>query len=654
MKPIFNRAPLLPNTLAPLPLGSIRPEGWLLKQLRLQAENFTGPLHDIWPDVGDECAWLGGEGDAWERAPYYLDGLIPLAWALDDADLKALAMRYIEWILASQREDGWFGPERNDDYWPLMIALKALRQYFTASNDRRVLVLMDRFFKYEYRSLDAHPLRGWAVARGGENIELALWLYNLTGQKYLIELCHRLRGQTLDWANYFHTFSNTTSTARSIKWERLKEGIGEEQREGDCLEGTHRPWFQTQYHQTHGVNIAMGLKTPGVINLFKSGFKEQGGFRFGWDKLMKYHGVASGVFTCDEHLSGANPNQGTETCAVVELMYSLETLIALGQYGEDLPDLLEKVAYNALPAAFTPDMRAHQYDQQVNQIRVSRDERKWYNNGDDSNLFGFSPNGGCCTANAHQGWPKFAQSLWLATSDDGLSAVSYAPCSVRTTLGGVPVRLKVSGGYPFTQTVTIDVSPREPVEFPLYLRVPYWARQPMIYLPDGEIMQVRSGETACVRRRWRAGDTVRLELPAQPRLTQWYHQSGAVEIGPLLMAMQPEEDWEKLEDGNWQVTTEDPWNWALIREEPMKAVYEGERTEAFGMQHSNLRVLVKAVPIEWSMDGANAASVPMAPRTGLPSHVMELVPFGDTALRIAQFPVAIVNPPRIRPDYNNA
>ena len=165
MKPIFNRAPLTPNTLSPLPLGSIRPEDWLLEQLQTQRDGLTAGLDERWADLGPECGWLGGPGDCGENAPYYLDGLVALAWTLDDGALKAKAMGYIEWILASQRDDGWFGPEGNDDYWPLMIALKALRQYFTASNDRRVLVLMDRFFKYQVTHLNDHPLKEWAVAR---------------------------------------------------------------------------------------------------------------------------------------------------------------------------------------------------------------------------------------------------------------------------------------------------------------------------------------------------------------------------------------------------------------------------------------------------------------------------------------------------------
>ena len=187
MKPIFNRAPLTPNALSPLPLGSIRPEDWLLDQLQTQRDGLTGRLDALWEDVGEQSGWLGGPGDNSDRAPQYLLGLVALAWTLDDEALKAKAMRYIEWILQSQREDGWFGPADNEDYWPLMVAMKALRLYFTATGDRRVLVLMDRFFKYQFAGLKDHPLKEWAVARGGENMELALWLYNITGQKHRLE-----------------------------------------------------------------------------------------------------------------------------------------------------------------------------------------------------------------------------------------------------------------------------------------------------------------------------------------------------------------------------------------------------------------------------------------------------------------------------------
>ena len=189
MKPIFNRAPLTQNTLSPLPLGSVRPEGWLLEEIRMQLAGVTADFAKVCPELSETGEWLRGEDGDLTRGMYYLEGIVHLAWVMDDEALRQRCAKCVDWLIASQREDGWFGPADNDDYWPLMLALRVLRAWFTASNDKRVLVLMDRFFKYEYKNLAEHPLREYAVARGGENMEVALWLYNITGQKYLLELC---------------------------------------------------------------------------------------------------------------------------------------------------------------------------------------------------------------------------------------------------------------------------------------------------------------------------------------------------------------------------------------------------------------------------------------------------------------------------------
>jgi DUF1680 family protein len=358
---------------------------------------------------------------------------------------------------------------------------------------------------------------------------------------------------------------------------------------------------------------------------------------------MKLHGVATGIFTGDEHLNGTAPTQGTELCAIVEAMHSLETLIGIGDYNEEIPDILEKLAFNALPAAFNADMTAHQYDEQVNQRRVSKEKRPWYNNADDANIYGFSPNFGCCTANYHQGWPKFVASLWYATNDDGLSAISYAPCTIRTRLSDVPVKLTVSGGYPFSHNVKIEVNTKRSVEFPLYLRIPAWVTSPIIFLPGGEIMQVRAGETACIRRKWQAGDEVRLELSTSPRvMKRLHHQSVAIEYGPLLMAYQPEEKWEKLNDArfpDWQVTTDSEFGYALLADEPKKGVVIPENAAPFGQGEPAAYALVKAAKIPWDMDGANCANVPIMPKIRRDEIItLKLVPFGGTGLRIAQFP----------------
>ena len=156
---------------------------------------------------------------------------------------------------------------------------------------------------------------------------------------------------------------------------------------------------------------------------------------------------------------------------------SYEQLLAiLGQ--PRFGDRLERVAFNALPATFKPDMWAHQYDQQVNQVEASINEhRNWTTNGPDSNIFGLEPNFGCCTANMHQGWPKFAPHLWMATRDGGLAAVAYAPSRVRAVVAGnIEVSITSETTYPFGDRIRMQVGPSEPASFPLKLRIPHWAR----------------------------------------------------------------------------------------------------------------------------------------------------------------------------------
>ena len=638
MKPIFNREPLTPNGLSPLPMGSIRPEGWLREQLALQRDGITRRFAEICPAYATGRWEVEADGDC-TRSIYFLEGMIALGWTLDDAELKQRAAAFVDGIISTQREDGWFGPAENADYWPRMLALRALRLYFTATNDKRTLVLMDKFFKYEYKNLSEQPLRELAVARGAENMEIALWLYNITGQKYLLELCKRLRAQTIDWPNYFHTFANPMPMSKTLRWERLREALQEE--ENEPLIGEKRPYFHAQYHQTEGVNLAMGLKAPGVVNMFKSGFKEQGGFRFGWEKLMKHHGMANGMFSCDLHLNGANPCQGVRLQAIVEMMNTLETLIGVGSFGEETADILEKIAYNALPAAFTKDMDAYQPLQQVNQVRVSAEERKWYNADVTANLFKRAQNDLDC-ASCHQAWPKFVSSLWYATDDGGVEAISYAPCTVRTVVDNQPVRITVSGGYPFTQNVSITINARGSADFPIYLRIPFWARQSMIYLPDGEIMQVRAGESACAGHKWVNGDVIRLEMPAAPRVTRWYHQSGAVEFGPLVMALKAQEEWRETEDGLC-ADTQDAWNRALVRDEPMKLIQIEEDVSPFKHGEHAVGVMVRAAAIDWQMNGASCAAVPMAPQLRRDAlDILELIPYGDAALRICCFPIGAI------------
>src|SRR5690242_3681331 len=151
---VQNRLPLAPKPYLELPIGAIKPEGWLKVQLVKMKNGMTGHLDTLYSKVmGPRNGWLGGDGDVWERGPYWLDGLVPLAYILDDEALKEKVRPWIEWSIQNQREDGYFGPQPTDkapapeaglqrdrpqDWWPKMVMLKVLKQYYEATGDQRV------------------------------------------------------------------------------------------------------------------------------------------------------------------------------------------------------------------------------------------------------------------------------------------------------------------------------------------------------------------------------------------------------------------------------------------------------------------------------------------------------------------------------------
>ncbi len=641
----FTRTPLAPARFSPLPLGATLPRGWLKKQLRVMADGITGRLCGFWPDVSDASAWLGGEGEGWERGPYYLDGYLPLAYLLRDEAMIARAQRWVEWSLQSQREDGFFGPEKNLDWWPRAIMLKVLWQYYTASADKRVPVFMVKYFAYMANNLDERPLADWAMARGAENLVTLMPLYALTGKTFLLDLAKKILRLSLDWTGNFHAFPYARPTAKILPWKTdlrpRKSGVDAEGRE---IRPEERAFAVRQYHFTHVVNNAMALKYPALAHAFTGDIKDESGSRVGFEKLMKHHGAAFGLFNGDEHLSGASPSQGTECCAVVEAMYSAETLFALT--GDPAwGDALERLAFNALPGTLTPDSMGHQYLQQANQIKCTVDPRDWYNNGPDANVFGIEPNYGCCTANLHQGWPKYAANLWMADGENGLAALSYAPCSVRWRAGGKPVTLTVDTGYPFEGEVRIRVGVSGPTPMKLSLRIPAWAKDAYVTCA-GDVYEAPAGGFAVVDRAFNGGEEITLSLPMDVRTEKWYHQSVSVMRGPVLFALHIDEEWlsegGNLEYLNREIRPLSPWNYAILPDrgfETHVAAGGGLKTP-FGAGTMPVVIEAMGAPVHaWHEKSNSAAPPPVLPGID-PAQITKILlkPYGWAGLHIAQMP----------------
>ena len=669
-----NRLPLRPNPYMELPIGAIKPEGWLKWQLEDMAKGMTGHLEELYtPVVGSRNGWLGGDGDGWERGPYWIDGLLPLAYQLEREDLIGKVNLWVEWSLNNQRDDGYFGPlpfEKEPDYepglqkvpredwWPKMVMLKVLKQHYSATGDERVIELMTKYFKFQLSELKKTPLDHWtfwANRRGADNLMIVYWLYNKTGDQFLLELGRLIHEQTFPYTDIFlnevtgkptgvdHLYPYNTKN----KYPFDQDLIGKLSVE--------------QWQSFHCVNFAQGIKAP--IIYYQQDPKDQylNAVKKAFSDVRKYHGQPQGMYGADEAMHGNDPTKGIEFCSIVEMMFSLENMIQVT--GDvDFMDHLEKIAYNALPTQAMDDYSGRQYFQSANQVLISRARHNYFedDNHDGTDLcFGILTGYPCCTCNMHQGWPKYVQNLWYATPDGGLAALMYGPSSVTVLVGDrQEVTIYEETNFPFEESVRFRITTDKDISFPLHLRIPGWCREATVRINGADHDTYKGGQVIALDREWKNGDQLELLLPMDLSTSRWVENSVAVERGPLVYALKMEENWNWVENddkfGNyWEVYPKSPWNYGLLdadlkdmekRYKVVKHDFSGNpwhRNQGRNKAPVEIRVNAKLIP-EWTLYGAVAGPLPHGPSRHLinePTEQITLVPYGCTTLRITEFPV---------------
>jgi len=645
-----NPEPLLKNAYIKLPLGSVKPLGWLKSQLEDQAAGLTGNLDNFWPDLVNS-SWRGGDGEAWERGPYYLDGLVPLAYILNNDTLINKVKRWIEPILASSSDSGWYGPAKNRDRWPLAVANKVLMQYYEGSGDKRALNVLTKYFRYLHDSPPDWPDKDWRGVRAMENAVTGYWLYRQTGEPWILETIKSIENNSSDWTSYYEKFP-WDSAAVADKKIPLNWGP-------DGL-------------TAHVVNNAMAIKYPGLWYQQSKDERYKKAVLAGIKKYDLNHGQAGGRFSGDEHLSGKSPDRGSELCSVVEYMFSLEELYEI--LGDNrLADRLELLTFNSLPGTTTPDMWAHQYDQQSNQVLVSAAKRDWTTNGDYSNIYGLMPDFACCLANMHQGWPKFVESMWMATNDNGLALVTYGPSVVKAKVAnGRDVTVSEETDYPFKGSVKLTLSMERPTRFPVHIRVPGWADSVIIRYKKNSVV-VKGDSEYKIRARWKNGDQIFIEIPMNIRVEQRYNKSLSILRGPLYFSLRIDKEYKSVKINydnfgykgsvDWQITPKSPWNYGLlidkgnimrglkVTENPIGKYPFADKGDMVWSSDSGKYIMItKDAPLvitargiripEWTMKDNSADIPPLSPvkPEGDP-EIIRLVPYGCAKLRITEFPV---------------
>ncbi|MBI4323965.1 MAG: glycoside hydrolase family 127 protein [Chloroflexi bacterium] len=623
-----NRAPLQPSPFIKLPIGSITPKGWLRRQLELEANGMTGRL----PEISKWCkfegnAWASpvGQGHSgWEELPYWLKGYGDLGYVLKDERIIREARKWIDAVLASQEESGWFGPrslqsslEGKPDLWPHMIMCNVLQSFYEYTGDERVLPFLTKYFKWlNTRPGDNFGAGYWPKIRFGDNIETLHWLYNRTGDAFLLDLARRIHDNMANWSSDV------------IIW--------------------------------HNVNIAQGFREPGVVYLQARDEKFLQAAERNYRKVMDLYGqFPGGGFAGDENCRPGftDPRQGFETCGIVEFMHSFEMLTKIS--GNPLwSDRCEEIAFNSFPAALTPDWKGLHYLTCANQVQLDKSNHApgVENSG---TMFSYSPFEvyRCCQHNVSHGWPYYAEELWLATADNGLCASLFAASEVSAQAGdGSTVKIIEETDYPFSDTVTLRISAAKTVDFPLYLRIPRWCDKPAVKINGRRLsLKGRPLSYAVIQRAWKDGDTVTLQLPMRVAVRTWEknHHAVSVDYGPLTFSLKIGEQWLQYGRNSawpeWELLPTTAWNYGLLLNERNPArSFEVVRkpgpmaANPFTPGTAPLTLLAKARKIPaWKMDNLGlVGQLQDSPvKSGEPTETVTLIPMGAARLRISAYPV---------------
>ncbi|KIK68378.1 hypothetical protein GYMLUDRAFT_91918 [Collybiopsis luxurians FD-317 M1] len=618
---------LAPKAYLSLPLGAIRPTGWVYDQLMVQTNGLAGHEHEFY-DYVSETDWMGGPSyysNLEEAGSYWFNAMVPNGILANNSAIIQRTQQFLSYVLEHQDSTGWMGPEVNTTKprylwgrYPFMFGAVQMVEFNPDLTDEVVTAL------YKFVSLantmlhNGQGVEAWTQTRWEDFVITLQWLYDFhpnDNEALLLDTMKQLKYTGVPWEIVFET-QNFPTTAT----ENLRNPTG-------------------YVLSWHGVNMAEGLKALPATYRFTHNQTDLDRGSQGWDLLFQYHGRPSGIYAADEYLAGLEAARGGS------YLYQVTG-------DPKYVDRVERIAYNALPAELTGDFWSRQYLQQQNQIAAKNmTPNPFPNDGPYSNVFGLEPNYPCCTVNFGQGWPKFITNAFVTTPDQAsLVQVYLGPFQTTTTLTSAnPVVVTVNTLYPFSDTLNTTITAAK--AFTYYVRIPSWVVNGTISINGGAATTVApvNGLQAVSAK---AGTTTFvLNLPAPITTESRPHGSIAVHRGPLHYAFDIPRTSKTLTDNKQQPLAKDlefdsstAWQYAIdpstlkfVNNPPASGTLP---SPVFDSGLPPLSMTVTACPVNWPVAGTTfASSPPTNPACTGAQKTITLTPYGATKLRIGEFPV---------------
>lgn len=639
------------KNLRKLPLGAIRPEGWLKDELlhMCDLQKRLGALRGLVKN-GE---WLSGE-----NLPRYARGLTLLAAALDDKNLKDRVAGFFQPILNSANEGGDFGPKQYRSLTPKIEAVKALLCYYEYTGSERVLAFLKKFFKNQFNTYDVTPCWYNSRARLLEEIPAIEAVYRATDLEWLQDLGEMLRDRSNDWFKLSDKFRYKLPAHKYVSDAALRR-IAKQVSAYETFElapkvkpftsdVVAKGWKkQIKAVETDGVNLAKAVKYAAVYGRFVGDDSLKALSVKLVNSLMKHHGTAVGMFTSDSRLSGASPVRGIDVQASVEMIESLiEVIKETGDYS--LVDLLERITYNAVSAACFEDCSAVQDVLLVNQIEASADRRLPHSENEYSNAYITKKlsHGAIAVLSAY---PLYMQAACMV-KDDELNFLTYTPCDMDVSVSGSRLTISERTGYPFRNTVVFKVeqSDGEP-EVKINFRVP--KNMSMQLISGGQVVASGTREISvkCVLRK---GSTFMLKMDIPLAVEMDGSNACSLYKGSLLMSLKlPYEKTVSAEDSRIiNLNFAKKWNITPVLSRRMRngtrSLYEDETTVVhdittapFSFENPPFELKIRSKNVmNWECDVDGFTDLPSKPEFSEEMPERLFIPFGCSLLHMAHFP----------------
>jgi hypothetical protein len=495
---IYSENAKIKPVFIPMSPGAVTPTGWIKDWAEDAANGITGHLDEYssvfsegWKGHSFKAVGVTSEGTGWplEQCAYWLDGAIRLGYILNDTALinkvsKRLNIvvngvlnggeSFIYWKPKTILTDttGRIDPSFNN--WAHSHMGRALVAYYQATHDQRILKALVKV----YKSYPLPSLKPRFFQNGAENLDPMTETYLLSGDKTILDSI----------LSYSKRASNKSVIDR---------------------------WDQGKFTAGHDVLYYENIRLPALLNPWTGNKTDLDASINAIEWGEKYNLLPIGVCSGEEALAGIGATRNVETCNISASIWTFLWMLRIT--GErSYSDRIEKIFFNAASAPVSRDFSTLCYYQSANRYNDTLPGTIPYSNSIHEYKFTNLGVGAlCCPGNLSRIIPNYIINMWMFTMDKGLAATLYGPCNLHTRIANnVSVDIECKTSYPFEESINMSVNPEKDIEFPLYLRIPVWCRNPEIKINDTKIdLKQESGEFVKVSRLWKKNDKITLYFP---------------------------------------------------------------------------------------------------------------------------------------------